>query len=644
MQFLNPTWLPLILLPILLAVGAIFARKRNKNNWKAFVSSPRLVKRLVKKHSSVPWWISTISTVLACILTILAIARPTNGKDKIELPTNGRNLYIAIDLSKSMLVRDVSPNRLTVAKTAAIEIIDSFPSEKIGLLSFAGSAWMEAPLTSDHDALRESVLAMNEKTIPIGGSSPTSLLKTIIKNQPEEEPENSMLVIISDGEFHVPPSPTEIKKATNLGITIYTIGIGTAEGGLVPDQKWRDGLLRDKQGRTVKSSLKTKPLTQIASAGNGQYYSGQNYSFINNLQSAINKIQISEQGNKELTVYNHIFSYFLIPAMLLIVLSILAPTLWNFFTSPKGNVSTIKSTTSIILFALLLPTLKTRAAEHSSSIDHGRALIEEENYEQAIEYLSERSKKESGKNSQKLRFSQGEAEYRGELFPEAIDSFSQTLLSKDKVLQTESHYNLGNSVYQYGKANLEHVPKLEKIEEQIMLQKGIAMQYQDALDHYQGTLHLDAEHSRAQDNYDFVKEELRKLEEQIEEQIKKMQQMQSQGEGEGEGEEPNGEGKGKNGSGSLTWEELEELLEKDKEGKKDKGQNPDEDTKSEGGTEQQEEQPKNSDGDRDIEQEKRPGESEQDLAERLLKESSDAESGNLRTNRKRYYKQPDKDW
>ena len=619
MNFLAPYWLLLSLIPLLLGGVLIRVRRNRQQDVSTFVSSPHLAKRLIKNRSTIPWTISNLLLIASLILLLITLAIPTCGNERVELPTKGRQIYIAMDCSRSMLVKDTAPDRLTRAKTAALEIIEAFPHEQIGLLSFAGNAWLEAPLTTDHTALKDAVLALNENSIPYGGSTSTPLFKLISEKQTSDSLQNALLIILSDGEFHKKPSTDHIRKTVDQGIKIFTLGFGTAKGDLIPNETNYDSVFRDRYGRTVHSTLKEESLKRISLLGNGSYFPGDDYSIIPRLSSELSIMEGQNEEEKSLVIHKHIYLYFIIPAILLLVLSLLTPTLWHLS----------RTLLPLIITSILLP--ETHALQPPS-----KNQLEPSQEAQKITKKIENAK---GEQKHRLQFTQGVTAYRTQNFEQSIQSFSDSLLSKDPNLQTESHYNLGNSLYKSGEAYLKMLPQLKKPEAQIKLRQAIIRQWKTALEHYTSGLHLTSQHKNARENYQHVKEKLEELEKKQAEQLKQNQgneescpdpQKGEKGEGSSTPQDSEEEG--------LTWEEIKERVEKEKQGESQAPEGspkPDETAPEQNAPSEQ--------GDRQEELERRPDESKRDFAERMLREGSDSESGNLRTGRQKFRK-PEKDW
>src|SRR5437870_2871518 len=215
---------------------------------------------------------------LTCVLLsvtclILALARPQWGFDWEEVKQKGLDIVIAIDVSKSMLAEDIAPNRLGRAKFAALDLMQQARSDRLGLVAFAGSAFLQCPLTVDDSAFRQSVEALDVNTIPQGGTAIAEAIETAMTAFKEGD-NYKTLVLITDGEDHDSGALEAAKKAADGGLKIFTIGIGSAEGELlrIRDGKGRTDYIRDEQGNVVKSHLQEGLLKDIAQASGGAYY------------------------------------------------------------------------------------------------------------------------------------------------------------------------------------------------------------------------------------------------------------------------------------------------------------------------------------------------------------------------------------
>src|SRR5579859_4785833 len=273
MQFANPAllWLLLVFPPALIAFFWWSYRKRQMLMVQ-FIRA-RLLPGLVAGISTTRQKIQIGCLVLAVACIIIALARPQWGFSWEEVKVRGVDIVVAIDTSKSMLAQDIAPNRLTRAKLAALDLMQLAKSDRLGLVAFAGNAFLQCPLTIDDTAFRQSVEALDVNTIPQGGTAVAEAIETA-QTAFKEGDNHRVLVLLSDGEDHDSGALEAAKKAAQSGLKIYTIGIGTADGELlrIKDAQGHDDYVRDEQGNVVKSHLNESLLQDIAGATDGGAY------------------------------------------------------------------------------------------------------------------------------------------------------------------------------------------------------------------------------------------------------------------------------------------------------------------------------------------------------------------------------------
>src|SRR6267154_5278608 len=211
--------------------------------------------------------------LVAVICLILALARPQWGFDWQEVKQRGLDIVVAIDTSKSMLAEDIAPNRLARAKLAALDLMQQAKSDRLGLVAFAGSAFLQCPLTIDDSAFRRSVEVLDVNTIPEGGTALAEAIHTA-EGAFKEGENHRILVIFTDGEDQDSGAVEAAKKAGENGLQIFTMGIGSAEGEIlrIKDGKGRTDYIRDEQGNVVKSHLNEGLLREIAGATQKGFY------------------------------------------------------------------------------------------------------------------------------------------------------------------------------------------------------------------------------------------------------------------------------------------------------------------------------------------------------------------------------------
>jgi Ca-activated chloride channel homolog len=273
MQFGNPSMLMLlVVLPPALLVFYWWSVRKRHALMTQFIQA-RLLPGLVAGVSKRRQKVKLACLILGVVALIFALARPQWGFTWEEVKIRGVDVVVAIDTSKSMLAEDIAPNRFQRAKLAALDLMQLAKSDRLGLVAFAGSAFLQCPLTIDDTAFRQSVQALNVGTIPEGGTSLSSAIETA-QTAFKEGDNHRILVLMTDGEDQDTGAVEAAKKAAQSGLRIYTIGIGTVEGELLrlKDAQGNADFVRDEQGNVVKSHLNEGLLRDIASATEGGFY------------------------------------------------------------------------------------------------------------------------------------------------------------------------------------------------------------------------------------------------------------------------------------------------------------------------------------------------------------------------------------
>ena len=274
MSFANPQvlWLLLVLPPALLAF--FWWAGRNRRRRLAQFIQARLLSALTVGVSPVRQKIRLGCLVLAVALLVVALARPQYGFDLEKVEQRGLDIVVAIDTSKSMLAEDIAPNRLERAKLAALDLMRRAGTDRLGLVAFAGDAFLECPLTIDDTAFRESVEALDVNTLPQGGTALASAITSALTAFKEGD-HFKVLVLLTDGEDNSDAADAlaAAKAAAKAGLKIFTVGIGSAEGTLlrIKDANGNSDYIRDPAGNVVKSHLNEALLDEIARAAGGFY-------------------------------------------------------------------------------------------------------------------------------------------------------------------------------------------------------------------------------------------------------------------------------------------------------------------------------------------------------------------------------------
>jgi Ca-activated chloride channel family protein len=208
-------------------------------------------------------------SVLAIALMALSLGGPMWGFRWQEVRSEGIDLVIALDTSKSMLATDVAPNRLTRAKLAIQDLLTELGGDRVALIAFAGTSFVQCPLTLDRDAFRESLESVEVGIIPRGGTNLPAAIASALDAFEGRQGNHQAIVLITDGESHEGNLDEALKLATDRGVKIFTVGIGTAGGELIPSEV--GGYVKDRKGQVVKSRLDEETLEKIAIDTGGVY-------------------------------------------------------------------------------------------------------------------------------------------------------------------------------------------------------------------------------------------------------------------------------------------------------------------------------------------------------------------------------------
>ena len=435
----NILWLLLVIPPAL--VLFFWWSERVKQKLLTQFVEPRLLAQLTVGISLVrrKWRYSL--AILAVALLIITGARPQYGFDLEEVSQSGLDIVVAVDTSKSMLATDIAPNRLARAKLAALELMQTAKADRLGLVAFAGEAFLECPLTIDDTAFQQSVQALDVNIIPQGGTALAASIDTTLAAF-KEKGNHRALVLFTDGEDNDEGALEAAQRAAKEGLKIFTIGIGSAEGTLVTIAG-ADGstdYIRDEKGQVVKTKLNEQLLQQIATTTGGFYLPLRGADTISTLyERGLAPLPKSESKEKTVRRYHEQFQWPLAAAILLLLAEFFLPER-SLRTATKSKAAAVATA----LFAILLLPVVTNASPTSALRDYKSG-----NFTNALDEFTKLSEVQT--NDLRLVFNAGDAAYRATNFDLAQNLFQQVTLSPDLKLQQQAFYNLGNVQFQKAK-------------------------------------------------------------------------------------------------------------------------------------------------------------------------------------------------
>jgi len=489
LTFGSPLWLWwLLAVPVLAALYA-WSHFRSRALVERVVA-PRLRERLAGSVSSARRIVRACLVLAAFGLAVVALAQPRYGFIQHEVKQKGRDIIVAVDTSRSMLATDIAPSRLARAKLLTQDLIRLFKGDRVGLVAFAGSAFLQAPLTLDYTAVINALDELDTTVIPKGGTNIAAAIAIAREAFGKAEGQTRALVILTDGEELDADGVAAAKKAVESGIRIFTVGIGSSDGSLIPfrSEDGRQDFVRDGAGKPVQTRLDEARLREIAKETGGFYVPIGPDAAREIFQQGIEPMDLAETGvfaaRQPLERYQWPLGFavaFLIVWLLL---------------GERRRISSGVRAAVVCLAWIAVPT-----ASQASALQSYQA----GNYEEARKAYEKHLK--SLPESREAQFDAGASAYKLNDFEQAISHFTSALLSEDKKLREDSAYNLGNSLVRRGESAKETAAK--------------KADWKNAVEQYTEALNLGPKNQQAKENREIVKKLLEELEKQEKQQEQK---------------------------------------------------------------------------------------------------------------------------
>lgn len=396
------------------------------------IGDPALVEELTSNYSSKRFFTKFILIVIAFVLCVVAVAGLVIPDGNQKINRKGTDLMIALDVSKSMLAQDIKPSRLERAKQVISTIIDKSPDDKIGLVIFAGRAYLQMPLTVDHEAAKMYLASASPDDVPTQGTVISDALKMCYAAFNPNEKTFKSVLLISDGEDHDNDAIKQSRDMAKEGIMINTIGIGSPQGAPILDPSTGQ-YKKDDKGETVISKLNEKEMSDIAKAGNGIYQLYTNTDAVaSNIKHQLANIGKETSSSDSLYIsFKQYFQYFLLAALLLLLI--------EFFMSEKKKAK-IKSIATFILFMCF--SQYSFSQNTKDILIKGNKAYKENNYN-AAENAYQEALKNSDTNAT-ASYNLGNVLYRKNNTEEAVKSYDNAIQgTNDNSVKQKAFYNKG---------------------------------------------------------------------------------------------------------------------------------------------------------------------------------------------------------
>jgi len=483
-----PQWLwALALLP--LAVGLFVWSEHRRSATLSKLIAARLQAELAGSVSQIKRRLhfGLMLAALACF--IVALALPRHGFTLEEAKRKGRDVLLAVDTSRSMLSTDVKPNRLERAKLAAQDLISSLQGDRVGLLAFAGSSFLQAPLTVDYTAVLDSLKELDTKIIPLGGTDIAEAIRAAVKAFGKGESESRVLVIFTDGEDLSADAIAEAKRVAG-SMHIFTVGVGSADGSLIPVPGENGGteFVKGPDGQFVKSHLDEKTLTAIAQSADGFYTHLQNSpaEMRRLVDSGLGKLKEAEIDSRLAKRPIERYQWPLGFGIVLFIGSILINERRRKAPGLRVGPGAVAACLAALAFA-----------PGSVRADEGVELYQQGKFAEAQAQFEKLAKRRPGLPA--LEFDKGTTQYaQGDLEAASV-AFGKALASDDPKLRSKAEHNLGTTLLKRALGRDEVKQETER-----------KTDLKNSIQHLEEALKADASNPDTQKNLDLAKRELAK--------------------------------------------------------------------------------------------------------------------------------------
>lgn len=321
LQFANIEYLLLILLiPFFFLFYAYVLRSKRKKLSR--FGDIKMIKGLMPSTSSGRGWAKVILFSLAWLFFCIGLSRPQLGARVKEQESRGIEIMIALDVSNSMLAEDYTPNRLERAKLAISRLVDRMKDDRIGLIVFAGQSFVQLPITADYVSAKIFLNSINTGSVPVQGTALADAINTGIKSFSLDSENSRALILITDGENHEDDPIDAARTAREMGIRVFTIGVGSTEGKPIPMENGE--LLKDRQGNIVVTRLDETTLMDIAEVGGGTYVRAGNGEFgLNPIIDELKDINKKQYQSVVFVEFDEQYMYFFAIALALFIVEML---------------------------------------------------------------------------------------------------------------------------------------------------------------------------------------------------------------------------------------------------------------------------------------------------------------------------------
>jgi len=552
----HPLWLYLIwAVPVVLFIYWVGFRRRKSAL--ARYASAKIMERIAPGRSDFRRWAAAGFLALSILMLSVALSGPLYGFKWRTIERKGVDIIVAIDCSRSMLAEDVKPNRLERARREIIDLINRLQGDRIGLVAFAGTAFLQCPLTVDYSGFNIFLQALSPDFLPVGGTALAEAIDTALRAFDPKSPAEKAVILITDGEPTGGDPMEAAERARQDGVKLFIVGVGSKEGAPIPEKG--GGFKKDISGKIVLSRLDEKELKRMAALTDGAYvrsvagdmdwdviYDRKIRGEMEAKKSSEKNIEKNLESGK-IKVWEDRYQWPLALALIALIAELIMPLRRR--TLPAVLLPLVLAS------AFFLSANYSYAASASKEVKEGLRQYKAGDFAAALDSFVKAQLQEP--EAPEIFFDIGSANYKNGDYKSAMDSFQAALKGAGDELKPRILYNMGNTAYKLG--------DLEK-----------------SIEHYETALKADPEDNDSKKNLEFVK---RKLEQQKQEKQKKQEKSKDKSQkSEDKEQSKNGEEEQSDDKQQKS-EENRQNSEDEKDGSEDKKQN--EEQKNEGDDKQQ---------------------------------------------------------
>jgi len=453
-------------------------------------------------------WVKRMVFCLAVLAACVAMARPLGSLQMQESERRGLDILFAIDTSRSMLTPDVKPDRLTRAKLAVEDLIEHLNGDGVGLVAFAGEAFLQAPVTTDYEAFRETLQSLDTHTIALGGTDIAAAIRLGVATLAQRGDTQKVLVLITDGEDLAGDALLAAQAAAKQGMIIFTEGVGTTAGELIPIPDGAGGtqFVKDQAGNFVKSRLDSDMLTQIAAVTGGVYtpLGPQGQGVVTLYEEKLKGFAQRKYAERQVAVYAELFQWPVAVAIALLIAE------WLLGVSVRRRLPFALPVTAVWVATLLLGLVLAGTPHAWASPLTAQDAYRQGQYGKAQSDYAQSVKVDPAQT--RLQFNLGAAAYKAGDFAAAATAFNNALQTREIPLQQSAYYNLGNALFRQGEQGAPTDPQ------------ATIKTWQQSLNAYDTALQIHPADGDAKFNRDVVKRRLEQLQRQQQQQQQQKQQ------------------------------------------------------------------------------------------------------------------------